>query len=40
MSRIGKYPVEVPKGVTVTLDGQDLAVKGPKGELKLTLVTM
>lgn len=38
MSRIGKYPVEVPKGVTVTLNGQDLAVKGPKGELKLTLV--
>lgn len=38
MSRIGKNPVEVPKGVTVTLNGQDLAVKGPKGELKLTLV--
>lgn len=38
MSRIGKYPIEVPKGVTVTLSGQDVAVKGPKGELKLTLV--
>ena len=38
MSRIGKYPVEVPKGVTVTLNGQEVAAKGPKGELKLTLV--
>lgn len=33
MSRIGKYPVEVPAGVTVTLSGQDITVKGPKGEL-------
>jgi len=38
MSRIGKKPISVPKGVTVTLNGQDVAVKGPKGELKLTLV--
>src|SRR5690606_13033480 len=38
MSRIGKYPIEVPKGVTVTLNGQEVAVKGPKGELRLTLV--
>lgn len=38
MSRIGKYPIEVPKGVTVTMNGQEVAVKGPKGELKLTLV--
>ncbi|MEQ8283092.1 MAG: 50S ribosomal protein L6 [Parvibaculum sp.] len=38
MSRIGKYPVGIPKGVTVTLNGQEVAVKGPKGELKLTLV--
>jgi len=38
MSRIGKKPITVPKGVTVTLDGQNVAVKGPKGELKLTLV--
>jgi large subunit ribosomal protein L6 len=38
MSRIGKYPIAVPKGVTVTLNGQEVAVKGPKGELKLTLV--
>ena len=33
MSRIGKKPVEIPKGVTVSLDGQLLKVKGPKGEL-------
>ena len=33
MSRIGKRPVAVPKGVTVTVDGQKVAVKGSKGEL-------
>lgn len=34
MSRIGKMPVEIPKGVTVTLgDGNVVTVKGPKGEL-------
>lgn len=33
MSRIGKQPVPVPSGVTVTLNGSTLAVKGPKGEL-------
>lgn len=38
MSRIGKKPVAVPKGVTVTLKDQDVKVKGPKGELALTLV--
>jgi large subunit ribosomal protein L6 len=32
MSRIGKRPIAVPKGVTVTLDGQTVSVKGPKGE--------
>jgi large subunit ribosomal protein L6 len=37
MSRIGKKPVEVPKGVTVTLDGQTVTVKGPKGELAWTV---
>ena len=36
MSRIGKLPVSVPKGVTVTVKGQDVTVKGPKGELSLT----
>lgn len=37
MSRIGKLPVPVPSGVDVTLTGQDVLVKGPKGELSLTL---
>ena len=36
MSRIGKLPVAVPSNVEVKIDGQDLAVKGPKGELKFT----
>lgn len=38
MSRIGKKPVPVPSGVTATINGQDVSVKGPKGELSLTLV--
>lgn len=33
MSRIGKMPVTAPKGVTFAVKGQDVAVKGPKGEL-------
>ena len=33
MSRIGKQPIAVPDGVTATLDGQAVKVKGPKGEL-------
>ena len=33
MSRIGKKPVVVPKGVTVTLEGATVKVKGPRGEL-------
>ncbi len=33
MSRIGKQPIEVPQGVDVTLNGQSVHVKGPKGEL-------
>ena len=37
MSRIGKKPIEVPKGVTVTLEGNRVRVKGPKGELERTL---
>ncbi|MDA0565818.1 50S ribosomal protein L6 [Streptomonospora sp. S1-112] len=37
MSRIGRLPIEVPKGVEVTIDGQDVRVKGPKGELKNTV---
>jgi len=38
MSRIGKRPVPLPKGVTATVEGKDVKVKGPKGELKVTLV--
>lgn len=34
MSRIGKKPITPPAGVTISVKGQDLAVKGPKGELK------
>ncbi|MFG1908890.1 50S ribosomal protein L6 [Kribbella sp. NPDC048928] len=33
MSRIGKLPVSVPSGVDVTIDGQTVTVKGPKGQL-------
>ncbi|BBN97429.1 50S ribosomal protein L6 [Sporolactobacillus terrae] len=33
MSRIGLRPTAVPEGVTVTIDGQKVTVKGPKGEL-------
>ena len=36
MSRIGKLPVTLPKGVDVTLNGQQVLVKGPKGELRRT----
>ena len=36
MSRIGRKPVAIPKGVTVSLDGRTLVVKGPKGELSRT----
>ena len=38
MSRIGKKPVAVPKGVTASVNGQEVSVKGPKGELKHVLV--
>ena len=37
MSRIGKKPIPVPKNVTVTIEGQRVKVKGPKGELERTL---
>jgi len=33
MSRIGKQPVAIPAGVTVQIDGRDVRVKGPKGEV-------
>ena len=37
MSRIGKKPIAVPAGVTVTLEGQTVSVKGPKGQLSWTV---
>ena len=37
MSRIGRLPVTIPAGVDVTIDGQDVRVKGPKGELAHTV---
>ena len=39
MSRIGRLPIDVPANVTVTIDGQDVTVKGPKGELALTVAS-
>ena len=36
MSRIGKHPVQIPAGVTATVDGSHVSVKGPKGELERT----
>lgn len=36
-SRIGKALIPVPQGVTVTIDGQNVAVKGPRGELSATI---
>ena len=33
MSRIGKLPIHIPSGVTITVDSDAIAVKGPKGEL-------
>ena len=37
MSRIGKKPVQIPSGVTVTVNENTVSVKGPKGELSRTL---
>ena len=37
MSRIGRKPVTVPQGVTLDLQGNQVAVKGPKGELRRQL---
>ena len=37
MSRIGKKAVAIPSGVTVTLEGQTVTVKGPKGQLSWTV---
>jgi large subunit ribosomal protein L6 len=37
MSRIGRRPIPVPAGVDITIDGQTVRIKGPKGELHHTL---
>ena len=37
MSRIGRLPIDIPGGVTVSIDGQVVTTKGPKGELVLTV---
>ena len=39
MSRIGKKPVSLPKGVTAAVNDGTVSVKGPKGEMKLRLVS-
>ncbi len=38
MSRIGKKPIELPKGVEVKQEGNAVTIKGPKGSLSTTLV--
>ena len=40
MSRIGRMPIHVPADVQVTLEGKNITVKGPKGELKSTIHPM
>ena len=40
MSRIGRLPVEVPNGVQIDVQGSDVHVKGPKGELKRTFSSL
>ncbi|MBB3157061.1 large subunit ribosomal protein L6 [Microbacterium proteolyticum] len=37
MSRIGRLPIDIPAGVTVSVSGREVSVKGPKGELELTI---
>ena len=37
MSRIGKKPIAIPKGVTVKVDGNNVDVKGPKGQMRQAL---
>ncbi|MFN3707697.1 50S ribosomal protein L6 [Microcella sp.] len=39
MSRIGRMPIDIPGGVEVKIDGQAVTVKGPKGELSLTVAS-
>ncbi len=37
MSRIGRNPIDVPDGVTIKIDGNNVTVKGPRGELSRTI---
>ena len=39
MSRIGRLPIDIPSGVTITVEGNQVAVKGPKGELSLAVAS-
>ena len=39
MSRIGRLPIDIPAGVTVSVNGREVAVKGPTGELTLTVAS-
>jgi large subunit ribosomal protein L6 len=39
MSRIGKMPIALPSGVTVNIKGENISVKGPKGELSRSIRT-
>ncbi len=39
MSRVGKKPIEIPGGVTVTIQGNESVVKGPKGEMRQHIPT-
>ncbi|GAA1844123.1 50S ribosomal protein L6 [Agromyces salentinus] len=39
MSRIGRLPIDIPAGVEVKIDGSAVSVKGPKGELALTIAS-
>src|SRR5262249_61473004 len=38
MSRIGRLPVVIPAGVDVTINGREVSVRGPKGQLSLEVV--
>ncbi|MDQ1530546.1 MAG: large subunit ribosomal protein [Microbacteriaceae bacterium] len=37
MSRIGRLPIDIPSGVDVTVDDREVTVKGPKGQLSVTV---
>ena len=37
MSRVGNKPITLPQGVNISIDGLDVTVKGPKGQLSITV---